>query len=246
MAPNRDYRRGYPVAVLVGLEDDRAFVWKIFSNVVKPERTMWLGGARENLRDLYNFHESIINVLKLTLKEGVRSIILAYPPRSSYGQAFIRHVHEHHAWLVQGQNKATFSETVGSAGTPSEVAALVRTPQFRRLVSETTSEETQHLVDMLEKRLNTSSGSTAVLYSLKETEDLICTPWKPGKPKPEYLILTDEYVSNSRGKNRIHRLMQVAGNKGVQTRVVSAESTAGKRLTQLGGLVCFARQVNSH
>ena len=62
------------------------------------------------------------------------------------------------------------------------------------------------------------------------------------KPKPEYLMLTDEYLSKSRQKYRVQRLMQVAANKGVKTRVISAESTAGKRLTQLGGIVCLAKR----
>lgn len=241
MTSKRGYRRGYSVAVLIGLEDDRAIVWRVFSSVVKPERTLWLDETRDNPKATYNFHESIIDTLRPALKEGVRSIILAHPPRSSYGQAFIRHIHEHHAWLVQGPNRAAFSETVGSAGTVSEVAALVRTPQFHKLIDETTSEETQHLLGMLEKCLNASDQNTVVLYSLKETEGLICSPWKQGSLKPEYFMLTDKYVSDSREKNRIQRLMQIASNKNVKTRIVNAESAAGKRLTQLGGLVCLAQ-----
>jgi stalled ribosome rescue protein Dom34 len=35
--------------------------------------------------------------------------------------------------------------------------------------------------------------------------------------------------------------MQIAQNKKVKTRVIDAESNAGKRLTQLGGIVCLAK-----
>jgi stalled ribosome rescue protein Dom34 len=237
----RRYRRGYSVAVLVGLEDDRATVWRVFSGVVKPERTLWLDETRDNPKAAYNFYESIIDSLRPALREGVRSVIVACPPRSSYGQAFIRHVDEHHAWLVQGPNRAALSETVGSAGTISEVAALVRTPQFRQLIDETTSEETQYLLDMLEKCLSASDQNTVVLYSLKEAEDLVCRPWKPGSLKPAYFMLTDKYFAGSREKSRIQRLMQIASNRTVKTRIVNAESAAGKRLTQLGGLVCLAQ-----
>jgi stalled ribosome rescue protein Dom34 len=237
----RGYKRGYPVALLVGLEDDRAVLWKVFSNVVKPEKTLWLDGTRNEPKAVYNFHESIVNALRPTLKEGVRSIILASPARTSHFQRFIDHIRGHHAWLVQGPNKAIFSETTGSAGTLSEVAALTRTPMFQRLICETTSEETENLIDMLEKRLNASNQDTVVLYSLQETEDLILGPRKPGRPKPEYLMLTDKYLSDSCEKNRIHRLMQIATNRNVKTRIVEAESTAGLRLTQLGGMVCFAQ-----
>jgi len=237
----RGYRRGYPVAILVGLEDDRAVLWKVFSNVVKPEKTLQLDGTRNDPKTVYNFHESIVNALRPTLKEGVRSIILASPARTNHAQRFINHIRGHHAWLVQGPNKAIFSEATGSAGTPPEVAALTRTSMFRRLICETTSEETENLIDVLEKCLNASKEDTVVLYSLKEIEDLIIGPQKPGRPKLEYLMLTDKYLSDSCEKHRIQRLMQIAINRNVKTRIVDAESSAGLRLTQLGGMVCFAQ-----
>jgi hypothetical protein len=37
--------------------------------------------------------------------------------------------------------------------------------------------------------------------------------------------------------------MQIAANKKVRTRVVDAESPAGKRLGQLGGIVCLAKTI---
>jgi stalled ribosome rescue protein Dom34 len=236
------YRRGYPVAVLVGLEEDRAVLWNVFSNVVKPEKTLRHDGIRNDPKAVYNFHESIVNAMRPTLKEGVRSIILASPTRTDFAQIFIHHIQKHHAWLIQGPNRATFSETTESAGTLSEVAALTKSHMFRRLVSETTSEETENLIDMLERYLNSSNQNIAILYSLLEIEDLILRPQKPGTLKPEYLMLTDKHLSDSRERNRIHRLMQIATNRSVKTRIVDAESTAGVRLTQLGGMVCFARR----
>jgi stalled ribosome rescue protein Dom34 len=179
--------------------------------------------------------------LRPTLNEGVRSILLASPARTNHAQRFIDHIHQHHAWLVQGPNKAIFSEANGPAGTLSEVTALTRTPAFRRLISETTSEETENLVDLLEKYLHASNQNAIVLYSVEEIEDLILGQPKAGRPKPEYLMLTDKYLSGSRQKNRIHRLMQIATNRNVKTRIVDAESPAGLRLAQLGGVVCFAR-----
>jgi len=237
----RGYRRGYPVAILAGLEDDRAVLWKVFSNVVKPEKTISLDGTRNDPKAVYNFHESIVNALRPTLKEGVRSIILASPSKTNHAQRFLDHIRSHYSWLVQGPSKAIFSEANEPASTLSEVAALTKTPMFRRLICETTSEEAEDLIDMLEKRLNASDKNAVVLYSLEEAEGLILGPQKPSKPKPEYLMLTDKYLSNSREKSRIHRLMQIATNRKVKTRIVDAESPAGLRLTQLGGIVCFAK-----
>jgi stalled ribosome rescue protein Dom34 len=235
------YKRGYPVALLVSFEDDRAVLWHVFSHIVKLHFTVELSGRITDERALYNFHESIVNALRPTLKEGVRSIILTSAARSNHVQRFIDHVREHHVWLVQGPNKAIFSETTGAANTLSEVAALVKTPLFRRLVCETTSEETNNLIDVLEKRLSAKNQNTVVLYSLEEIEDLILSPQKPRRPKPEYFMLTNKCLRDCPEKNRINRLMQIATNRKVKTRIIDAESTAGLRLTQLGGMVCFAQ-----
>jgi len=200
---------------------------------------VWLGTDRNDAKAVYNFHESIVNTLRPVLKEGVRSIMLVAPPKTSYTQEFVKHIHQHHVWLTQGPSMAVFSQTVGTASTLSEVAILARTPEFRRLISDTASEESDNLVEMLEKHLQATNTSSAVLYSLAEIEDSILGEWKKSKPKPEYLLLTNKYLSNSREKNRINRLVQVAKNKNVKTRIVDAETAAGTRITQLGGLVCF-------
>lgn len=240
LKPKKRYKRGYPVAILLGLEEDTAVLWKVFSNVVKPQTTLRINGARNDPKVLYNFHESIINALRPTLKEGVRSIILASPARTNLNQEFINHVYEHHKWLTQGPNTAAYSKITGSASTPSQVAALTRAPIFQQIICETTAEETENLIEILEKRLNTDNKNL-VLYSLEEAENLILKRHKPGRPKPEYLMLTDRYLADNREKSRLHRLIQIAENRNIRTRIINAESPAGVRLTQLGGFICLAQ-----
>lgn len=233
------YRRGYPVAVLLGIDTDRTVLWHVFSEVAKNHQTIPLNGARSDPKALYNFHESIVNALRPTLREGVRSVIVASPSRTTYAQEFVNHIKAHHTWLFQGTNKAVFSTITGSASTPQQVAVLTKTTTFKELISETTAQETENLVEILEKRLN--APDNLVLFSLQEAENFILNPQGEGKPQPEYLMLTDEYLSKSRQKYRVQRLMQIGANKGVKTRVISADSTAGKRINQLGGLVCLAK-----
>jgi len=93
----------------------------------------------------------------------------------------------------------------------------------------------------LEKRLNLSEKKSRVLFSIEEMENLFLSKHKPGGFKPEYLLLTDKYLSDNREKNRLHRLMQIAANRKIKTRVVNVESPAGIRLSQLGGIVCIAQ-----
>ncbi len=71
------YKRGYPVAILIGIENDHAALWQVFSQVAKHQQTIPLNGDRKDSKAVYNFHESIVNALRPTLKEGVRSIIIA-------------------------------------------------------------------------------------------------------------------------------------------------------------------------
>ena len=235
----KNYKRGYPVAVLVGIEQDHAALWHIFSQVAKQQQTIPLEGDRKDQKAIYNFHEAIINALRPVLKEGVRSIIAASPPRTNYAQEFLSHVKSHHAWLLQGTNKASISQITGSASSPSQVAALTKTSTFKDLIQENAAEETENLLEILEKRL--SKTDNLVLFSLQEAESLILNPQLPGKPQPEYLLLTNDFLAGTRQKNRVNRLMMIAAKNGVKTRVIDAESNAGKRLTQLGGIVCLAK-----
>jgi stalled ribosome rescue protein Dom34 len=238
MSP-KPYRRGYPVASLIGIENNHATLWQVFSQVAKHQQNIHLDGDRNDSKALYNFHESIINALRPTLKEGVQSTIIASSAKTNYTQEFLNHIKTHHTWLLSGPNKASFSLITGSASTPSQVSALTKTDLFKQLISETTAQETENLLEILERKL--SQTDNLVLFSLEEAEKLIFSKQMEGKPMPEYLLLTDNYLSNSRQKNRVHRLMQIAKNQGVKARVINAESTAGKRLTQFGGIVCLAK-----
>ncbi len=237
----KNYKRGYPVAILVGIEQNHATLWHIFSQVAKQQQTIPINGDRKDIKALYSFHETIINALRPALKEGVRSIVVASPPRTSFAQDFLGHIKAHHSWLLSGTNKASIAKITGSASSPSHVATLAKTSAFRRLIQETAAEETENLLEILEKRL--SKTDNLVLFSLQEAENTILFSQAPGKPQPEYLLLTDDYLNGSRQKNRVNRLVQIAASNGVKTRVIDAESNAGKRLTQLGGIVCLAKLV---
>jgi stalled ribosome rescue protein Dom34 len=237
--PTRNsYRRGYPVAVLVGFDIEQAALWRVYSQVVKPERTIRIEGTRNDQKAVYTFHESIVNALRPTMKEGVKSIIIASPPRTNYGTDFQKHIQDHHAWLTRGPSKATLAQITGSAITIHDITTLTRTADFRRVIGETTEEESENLVELLEKRLNATSSEPLILYALQEIENAVLSSWKPGKPRPEFLILTDTYLSSSHQRNRIQRLIQVASNRNVNTRIVKSDTLAGKRVLQLGGLVC--------
>ena len=241
MKRKQGYKRGYSVALLVGFEDDHAVLWQVFSHVVKLHLTLELGGKRTDERALYNFHESVVDALRPVLTEGVRSIVVTAPMKTTYAADFLNHVRKHHTYLIQSKtpNRATFAELVGSADQYHKVTELVKTKEFRRLIAETTSEEADHIVNALEKHLYSIDSNSVVLFSLKEIEDIVYDRERNNDFRTEYLILTDNYLADSEDKNRIHRLLQISKNKKVKTRIVNAETPAGKRISQFGGIVFF-------
>jgi len=235
------YKRGHPVALLVGFEDNHALLWQVFSHVVKLHLTLEVGGKRTDQRVLYNFHESVVNALRPVLNEGVRSIVVTAPKKTTYAADFLDHVQKHHAYLIQSKrpNRATFAELTGSADQPHKVTELVKTKEFRKLIAETISEEADHVVNAFERYLYSTDSKSVILFSLKEIEDMVYDQERRNDFRTEYLMLTDKYLADSADKNRIHRLLQISKNRKVKTRIVNAETPAGKRISQFGGVFFF-------
>lgn len=244
MKRKRGYRRGYSVALLIGLEEDHAVLWQVFSNVAKLHQTVKLEGKRTNGKALYNFHESLVDALRPTLNEGARSVIVTAPAKTAYAADFLNHVQKHHSYLTQTKSmtKAAFAELSGSADQPHNVAELVKTKQFRLLIAETTSGDAENVFDAFEKHIYASSDNRAALFALKEIEDAVYSRETDRDSPTKYLMLTDKYLAESVDKNRIHRLLQISKNKKVRTRIVNAETPAGKRISQFGGLILFTAQ----
>jgi stalled ribosome rescue protein Dom34 len=230
------------VAVLVGFEDDHAMLWQIFSRVVKRLIRLELNGKRTDDKVLYNFHEIVVNALKPVFKEGVRTIAVTAPVGTTYTKEFLDHVKKHHRYLIQSkrQNRGNFAELVGSADDRTKVAELIKTKNFSNLISETASEEADQLVNSLEKHLYGANDNSVILFSLKEIENVVYGLEKNRESKTEHLLLTDKYLAGCKQKNRINRLLQIARNKEVKTRVINAETAAGNRVSQFGGVVFFS------
>jgi len=180
------------------------------------------------------------------LKEGVRSIVVTAPKKTTYATDFLDHMRKHHTYLIQSkrQNRATFAELIGSADQPHRVAELVKTKEFRKLIAETTSEEADHIVNAFEKCLYSTDSKSVILFSLKEIEDMVYDRERHND-LTAYLMLTDKYLADSEDKNRIHRLLQISKNRKVKTRIVNAETPAGKRISQFGGIFFFTMQTHT-
>lgn len=238
----RHSKRGYPVAILVIFETRHALLWQVFSEAIKPLEPVKFVGKREDLKALYAFHEKLVDALRPALKEGVRSVILVSPPKTPHSIEFLTHVQSHHLWLVKEKspNAVSFGTMEGSVHDSEDVAMFVQSAEFQAKVNDITGEEADQILAALEKRLQKpGAGKEAVLFSLQDIENAVYTRDPSEMRQTEYIILTDQFLASTSEKNRLQRLLQIAKNKNVKTRIIKAETVAGERLSQFGGLVWF-------
>ena len=141
----RRVKRGHPVAILIGLHDNDAILWRIFSEIIRFHLKINRGRKRRNQdkNQLYHFHEEIINALRPIIKEGIRSVILLSPPKLEYSNEFLNHVNKHHSWLLKkGENQVVFSKIVGNqAKTQKDVYYIKTQESFKEIVEETYNQE---------------------------------------------------------------------------------------------------------
>lgn len=247
--PKKKSKRGYPVGVIVGFEPMGTVIWKIFSERPELAERVKLGRKFKNAdrSQLYKFYEDVISALRPLLNAGLRSILLVSPPKMTHAAGFLDHINHHHRWLLREKNphSATFRELIGSATTEEDVSVFIQSEEYREAAGSATSAEADKLIAQMEARLN-DLESGLVLYSLKDIEKLVFAggtrkkKFKPLKLIPEYILLTADYLESSQHKSRIQRLLQIAKNRDIKSKIIEDdESSAGIRVTQLGGIVCF-------
>jgi stalled ribosome rescue protein Dom34 len=226
-------RRGYPVAVLVGLGDDEAHLWDVYSESVKPGDALASKGSR------YGLYEAVVDQLRPRVKEGVRTIVVASDERAQYN-SFLAHVEKHHAWLTRGRemNKVTFTYLQGRAGTAAEVRAAAASAGLRSIIRSASEESLDSVMEALEKRLNTGEGIDSLMLSIRELEEGIY-----GEEPPEYIIMTEGFARTHR--KTAQKLTQVAANRKVKTVTLPHDSRHAHRLEQLGGIVGMAKTRSS-
>ncbi|RLI61804.1 MAG: hypothetical protein DRO88_12575 [Promethearchaeia archaeon] len=241
-------KRGYPKGLIIGFEAMRVTIWKIFSQRAVLFKVRKLGRKFENAEKshLYQFFEERINDIRPLKKEGNRSVLLVSPPKKKYALMFLNHINSHQKWLVleKNPNSASFQILSGSVRDVEEISYFCQTKEYLEAMGAINENESNVIIGALEKRLNDIENGL-VLLTLKEIEDLIYSggkrkkKFKPLALIPEYILLTNSYLDKSTQKNRIHRLLQIAQNRQIKTKIIDSEISAGDRIDQLGGIVCF-------
>jgi stalled ribosome rescue protein Dom34 len=218
------------LAVLVGLEGSQAYIWNIYSEAVRP-------GDLIQGEIGYNFYEKVVDALRPSFKQGIKSILIGAPDEKDYNK-FMNHIKKHQGWLLGGWrlNTVTFNRIPERVTDIVEVRTLVRSRDFKEKLAETTRRDTGQVMDALERRLNDSEGIDTLLFTLSEVEDAVYR----GMRTPEYILSTERFLSQH--GRRTQRLFQIAANKNVKTSIIGADTPAEEKLAQLGGLVCMLRE----
>ena len=240
----RRVKRGHPVAILIGLHDNDAVFWRIFSETIWPHFKINRGRKRrnQNKKQLYHFHEEIINTLRPIINEGIRSVILLSPPKEEYSDEFLNHVNKHHSWLLKkGVKQVVFSKIIGNqAKTQKDVYYLKAQESFKEIVDETSNQEGLLILEELTEIINKNEKFSKILYTCREIDhELRHIKQNSSLTKPNYIILTEEYLKNPKNRNKTYRILQIAKNLEIKTKIVSQESEAGAIVSQFGGLVCY-------
>jgi len=237
-------RRGHPIAILIGLHDNDVVFWRIFSETIRLHFKINRGRKRRNQdkKQLFHFHEKIINTLRPIIKEGIRSVILLSPPKEEYSDEFLNHVNKHHSWLLKkGIKGVVFSKIIGNqAKTQKDVYYLKEQDYFKDIVEETSNQEGLLILEELAEVINKNEKFSKILYTWREIDhELKLLKQNPNLPKPNYIILTEEYLKNPKNRSKTHRILQIAKSLEIKTKIVNQESEAGISVEKFGGIVCY-------
>ncbi len=229
MPRKRRRTRGYPVAVLVGLENKRAIFWSIFSNSVKS------GVIKKWTDNEYNFFESLVDEIRPSIKQGVKAVLLVSEDKKKY-DGFMGHIQKHQGWMLKGYelNRVSFQFLEGSAKDVDDVTELVTASGFRDSIKKAGEGDMSLVVGVLEKRLASRDGIETLRFSIEEVEDVVYN-----NGEAEYILISQKYQQQHR--RRVQRLLQVAENKGVKTRIIPPDSKHIGRVAQFGGMICLLR-----
>ena len=217
-------RRGYPTAILIGLDREKAHFWAIFSESVKPSKEIIRGGEDE--KSVYKFNEEVVEALRDLLPEGFNGIIVTSEERTQHTTRLIEHIIKRHRWLKE---RVTIRQITGKAGTAGELIQLIKANKLQETIQDVTEETSEKLLTLVDRALKEDN----VLYTVEEVSTAL-----NAERKPIAVLITEDFDSRNRRNRRFHSIIQIARNLGATVTILKPTNPATPRLSQLGGFVC--------
>lgn len=220
-------RRGYPTAILIGLDSQTANIWLVYSESIKQGKTISKTG-----KDItsYKHNEQIVEAVRELLPDGFNQIIISSPDRTRLTSNLLEHLNKRHNWLNQ---KVSIKELHGKAVTATDVVQLVKSNRIQESVAEAAEETNEKIMGMLEKALNDG----AVLFTIQELSDAL-----RNEESPEFILVSEKFDAVYRGNRRYQSLIQRTKNMRATFTIVNHDAPASARLEQFGGFVCVIRR----
>nr|MDO8115001.1 hypothetical protein [Candidatus Sigynarchaeota archaeon] len=237
-------RRGYPLALLLGIEKQRAMAWNVYSESIAPAFTERLQqkGSAGTANPQFNYFEAIVAKLKPIFSTGLKTLVIASPRNSTFANDFVAHLRKHHAYLMkEGSSQKIHTGTVdGEAKDVQSTLAVVKSDAFRTITASTVDQETTAIIELFDSCINNPSSLVKIGFTIDEIIQLLEALREDDEnPAPEYIIMTDVFYAGHKNDPLFQRVMSIAKNIKIKTRVIQLKTEAGARVAQLGGLVCF-------
>ncbi len=214
-------RRGYPVAVLIGLDNEGAHTWLVYSEAVKADRIIHRAGGSD-----YNFYEEVVASLRLHLPEGFAALILASNEKSRTA-AFMEHIKKRHEWIT---HRVSLRELSDGASTITDVTRLIKDSRLQESVAEASAAGALLRSDELERALESGSA----LYTIEELEKAL-----QSHRRIRAILIIEAYDKAHRFSRQYQSVTQRARNFGTQVLILRDDSPTGVRVAQLGGLAAI-------
>ena len=220
-------RRGYPAAILIGLDNKTANIWLVYSESIKQGNTIQKAvddktGSKHN--------EEIVEAIRALLPDGFNQLIIASIEKYTRKSGLIEYINRSHVWLTK---RLTVKELDKKAVMRGDVIQLIKMNLIQESVSEAAGEANEKIMERLEKALNTG----AVLFTIQELSDALNR-----EESPEFILVSEKYDVTWRRNRKYQRLVQLAKNMRATFTIVKHDALAYARLEQLGGFVCVIRR----
>jgi stalled ribosome rescue protein Dom34 len=224
----RKGRRGYPTAILIGLDNQSANIWLIYSESLKQGKTITKNADDE--KSAYKHNEEIIEAIRTLLPEGFNQLIIASTEKYTRKSGFIEYLNRSHGWLTK---KLAVKELDKKAVTRTDVLQLVKMNMIQESVNEAAVETNEMIIERLEKALN--GGHT--IYTLRELAGVLASD-----KRPNLVLIAESFDAANRSSRLYQSTIQKARNMGATVSIMKPDTAAGARLEQLGGFVCVIRR----
>ncbi len=224
----RKGRRGYPAAILIGLDNKTANIWLVYSESLKQGKTITKSGDDE--KSVYKHNEDIVEAIRALLTEGFNQLIIASTEKYTRKSGFIEYINRSHGWLTK---RLTIKELDKKAVTRGDVLQLIKMNLIQESVSEAAGETNELIMERLEKALN--GGHT--IYTLRELAGILAS-----EKAPDLVLITESFDAANRSSRLYQSTIQKARNLRATVSIVKLDTPAGARLEQLGGFVCVIRR----